>query len=112
MGTLYEDLISSGLPIAAANERTTVSILPGVSLTENQRLVFERIIRDYIDPAYLAEQTAAKSAILTTAQSAVGVKLTDLTAAQIKALMACMLYAAGGVDLKTMTVKPLSEWVK
>lgn len=54
----------------------------------------------------------ARNAIITTANSAVGVKLVDLTAAQIKALMACLLYAAGGVDIKTMAVRPLSEWLK
>jgi hypothetical protein len=59
-----------------------------------------------------AQAVAARSAILATAQSTVGVKFTDLTAAQIKALMACLLYAAGGVDVKNMTVKPLSEWMQ
>ena len=55
---------------------------------------------------------AARQTILNTAQSAVGVQLTALTAAQVRALMACMLYAAGGVDAQTLTVKPLSEWMR
>jgi hypothetical protein len=44
------------------------------------------------------------------AQSAAGVALQDLTTGQIKALMAVLLYKAGGVDPDTMTVRPLSEW--
>ena len=62
--------------------------------------------------AIAAQVVTARSAILTTAQTTVGLKLTDLTAAQIKALVACMLYAAGGVDVKTMTVRSLSEWMR
>jgi hypothetical protein len=59
-----------------------------------------------------AQVITAKNAIIATAQTAVGVPLTALTQAQIKALMACLLYAAGGVDPKTLTVKPLNEWMK
>ena len=62
--------------------------------------------------AITAQAATARNAILTTAQTAVGVTLANLTQAQIKALLACMLYAAGGVDAATLTVKPLNEWVK
>jgi hypothetical protein len=64
---------------------------------------------------YQAEQATAvtnKNAILALAQSAVGVQLSALTAAQIKALTACILYHVGGVDASTMTVKPLTDWLK
>lgn len=67
---------------------------------------------DIVYQAELSQAETSRNAILTTAQSAVGVALTALTQAQIKALMACLLYAAGGVDVKTMTVKPLAEWMK
>jgi len=63
----------------------------------------------------LSEQTTANTqldAIKTTAQSAVGVALVDLTAAQQKALLAALLFKAGGVDLSDATVKPLNQWVK
>ena len=109
MATLYEKLIAAGLPVISATEGGAIS---SNAMTDAQQVTFRNIIREHFDPAGYAEHATAKSAILTTAQSAVGIKLVDLTAAQIKALMACMLYAAGGVDLKTMTVKPLSEWVK
>ncbi len=45
------------------------------------------------------------------AQSAVGVKLVDLTADQIKSLVIALLYKVGGVDINTMTVRALSQWV-
>jgi hypothetical protein len=70
---------------------------------------------DAEDTAYqaeLAKAVTAKNNIITTAQGAVGVTLANLTAAQIKALLACLLYQAGGVDIKTMQVKPLGEWLR
>jgi hypothetical protein len=36
--------------------------------------------------------------------------LSSLTQAQVRALMALLLYQAGGVDPKTLTVKPLDQW--
>jgi hypothetical protein len=44
-----------------------------------------------------------------TAQSAEGILLTDLTAAQVKSLLAVMLYRMGGVS-DDGKVRPLSEW--
>lgn len=49
--------------------------------------------------------------IKNTAQSAAGVALADLTQAQIKSLLAILLWQAGGVD-KDGLVRPLGEWVK
>lgn len=49
--------------------------------------------------------------IKTAAQAAVGVALADLTTGQIKALMAVLLWRAGGVNTDG-TVKPLGEWLK
>lgn len=60
-----------------------------------------------------AERDAAQALrqqIVDLAQSAVGVSLSALTAAQRNALTACLLYRAGGVT-DTMTVAPLNEWV-
>lgn len=48
--------------------------------------------------------------ILDTAQTAVGVALGNLTQAQIRSLLAIMLYKAGGVNLNSLTVRPLAEW--
>lgn len=67
---------------------------------------------DAHDPSRQTEGEQFRSRIVTIAQSAVGIRLQDLTAAQIKSLMACLLYAAGGIDPETMTVRPLGEWLR
>ena len=59
-----------------------------------------------------AEQAASdqlKANIVTTARSAVGVILNDLSQAQTRALLAVILWKAGGVA-PDMTVKPLKDW--
>lgn len=63
---------------------------------------------------YQADQADANTtfqAIKTQAQSAVGVDLAALTTAQVRSLLAILLWQAGGVD-KDGLVNPLSEWVK
>lgn len=55
-------------------------------------------------------QGQLRTAIVSTAQTAVGVTLNNLTAAQVKALLAILLYKAGGVN-NDGTVRPLSQWV-
>jgi len=50
--------------------------------------------------------------ILSVAQTAVGVTLQNLTAAQVRALMAILLYKEGGVNPVNLQVKPLGQWVK
>ena len=69
------------------------------------------------DPEVLAQLQAAEEQawaqllvnIKQTAQSAVGVALNDLNAAQRNALLALLLALAGGVH-KDGTVAPLDEW--
>lgn len=112
MSTLFEKLTAAGLPIASATEDGAISGLPSVSMTDTQRAQFDAIVNEHFDPTGYAAATSAKNAIVSMAQTAVGVTLANLTQAQIKALMACLLYSMGGVDVKTMQVRPLSEWVK
>jgi hypothetical protein len=59
-----------------------------------------------VDPA-----VAIRAAIVTLAQSAVGVQLNALSQVQVRALMACLLFKAGGVH-PDMSVAPLSEWLQ
>lgn len=66
---------------------------------------------DAHNPDVVTAGDSAFNTILSLAQPAVGVRLVDLTAAQIKALMAVMLYQTDGVDAGTVTVKPLNQWV-
>lgn len=63
------------------------------------------------DPQTLTQGQTTLNNIRTVAQSAVGVALVDLTAAQQKALLAALLFRAGGVN-PDGTVRPLAAWVK
>lgn len=73
-----------------------------------------------IDAAIASRQAAEQQAktdaialrqkILTVAQSAVGQSIDVLTAAQVRALVACLLYRAGALD-KAGIVQPLGEWL-
>jgi hypothetical protein len=65
--------------------------------------------------AYEAEEQEASSlrqTILANAQSAVGKTLDALTAAERNALIALLLYNAGGVNPRTGVVLPLKAWVE
>lgn len=57
-----------------------------------------------------ADAIALRSQIVTTAQSAVGISLTALTAPQVRSLLALLLWKAGGVK-PDGTVRPLVEWL-
>ena len=68
---------------------------------------------DYL-AAKAAEQAAIdalRETIKTTAQSAVGVTLDNLTQAQIKSLVAILLLQAGAVA-DDLTIRPLGQWIK
>jgi hypothetical protein len=60
-----------------------------------------------------AQRTASQNTfenVKTGARSAEGIALSDLTAGQVKALLAVILYRAGGVSTDGK-VRPLNEWV-
>lgn len=86
----------------ATGEKATVPFTPGEQ-AERESLVAA-------DRARQATADAFRGQITTLAQSAVGVRLQDLTPAQIKALMAILLYESGGVDPSTLQVLPLGQW--
>jgi hypothetical protein len=58
-----------------------------------------------------AERKAARAAVLAAAQSAVGVPVTALTAGQVRALVAALLFKEGGLD-GAGVVRPLAGWVR
>lgn len=76
----------------------------------------EAALQDAADVAVAALQAEAaastqlKQQIVSLAQSAVGMLLSDLTTAQRSALTACLLWKAGGVT-GDMKVKPLAGWL-
>lgn len=62
------------------------------------------------------QQTATDSAglrsrVVQAAQSAIGVRVDDLLAGQVRALLAIVLWQAGALD-KDGKVKPLGDWVR
>lgn len=57
------------------------------------------------------DAVALKQAVQNLAQSAVGVVIDQLTAAQRNALIACLLWKAGAID-KDMKIRPLAQWLK
>jgi len=68
------------------------------------------ILREFVP----ASENTALAGIKATAQSAAGVALGALTAAQVRSLLAILLYKAGGVDISnpsTPKVKPLNQWL-
>lgn len=54
---------------------------------------------------------ALRQQIRQTAQSAVGVRVDLLTAAQVRALFAILLFREGALD-RTGAVRPLAQWVR
>lgn len=51
-----------------------------------------------------------RAAIVSVAQSAVGVTINDLTAAQVKALLAVLLAKNGAINPDTLAINPLNQW--
>lgn len=50
-----------------------------------------------------------RTQVIALAQSAVGVRIDNLTAIQVRALMAVLLHRAGAID-RTGSIKPLPAW--
>lgn len=63
------------------------------------------------DSTELAKTNAVRSTIISTAQSAVGVRVDQLTAAQVRSLVAILFHREGAID-SALKVKPLLQWVK
>lgn len=64
------------------------------------------------DRQQVAQDAAAlRQQIQTLAQSTVGVRVDLLTAGQVRALQAILLWQAGALD-RTGVVRPLAEWVR
>lgn len=56
-----------------------------------------------------ADAAALRAQVISVAQSAVGIVITNLTAAQVRALLAVLLYKNGALT-PAGAVKPLAEW--
>ena len=87
-----------------------IYLLIGAGTTTQQQSAILALVAAH-NPALLSPGETLREAIKTTAQSAVGVTYDQLTAAQVRALAAILLYKAGALDTNG-TVRPLSEWVR
>lgn len=67
--------------------------------------------RETARQAALAEAATLRLAIITLAQSAAGARVDQLTAGQVRALFAILLWEEGALK-NDLTVRALSEWVK
>jgi hypothetical protein len=85
-----------------------------VRLDDTTKTSEEDLVREIVG-AHKGDEKSTRQTMVenikTVAQSAVGLPLTDLSAPQVKALLACLLYHAGGVK-DDGTVRPLGEWIK
>lgn len=61
--------------------------------------------------ARIADAAALRQRVRTVAQSAVGVQFDQLTAAQLRALLAILLWKQDALD-STGAVRPLADWVR
>lgn len=59
----------------------------------------------------VADSALRRQRVLQAAQSAVGVRVNDLDSLQLKTMLACLLWLAGGLD-KDLKVRPLNEWLE
>jgi len=64
---------------------------------------------DAIAAQAASEAQALRTQVVSVAQSAVGVVITSLTAAQVRALLAVLLWKNGALDTDGK-VRPLAEW--
>lgn len=67
--------------------------------------------REAARQAAIQDAAALRQQIQTLAGSAVGVRVDLLTAPQVRALVAILLWQAGALD-RTGTVQPLAQWVR
>lgn len=69
------------------------------------------LAREAARQAAVADAAALRQQVLTIAQSAVGIRVDQLTAGQVRALFAVLLHKEGALKAD-LTVRALSEWVK
>lgn len=74
-----------------------------------QRLVDDQIAAEYEQRRQVA--AAARALVVQTAGSAAGIAVTALTPAQVRALLAVLLWQAGALD-EAGRVRPLAAWVQ
>lgn len=91
------------------------SEVDAIGITPAQAATVATVIANHVpNPTYFPEEqdaAQARQTLLTAAQSAVGVAAADWTNVQMRALLALLIYQAGGLD-KDTKVKLLAQWVR
>jgi hypothetical protein len=106
---LHDRLEALGIPIFGVSSTGRIDFKP--EATPEQIAQAQTFLEGYDQAAVDQQQNALKTAVLTTAQSAVGVALNNLTNVQVRALLAIVLFKEGAVATDG-TIKPLNEWVR
>lgn len=86
-----------------------------VPLTPDEQTAYDAqqaaaLITAVVDAQAATDRTTTRNAVLTAAGSAVGIGIGSLTAAQVRGLVACLLFKAGAID-KAGVVQPLNAWL-
>jgi len=102
---LHEELTLANIPIFGCDATGKIDFRPEAT---PQQIADADVIKAAHNP--LTPSTLVQN-IIDTAQSAAGKLLSDLTTAERNALLACMLYKAGGVGLDGR-VKPIGQWLR
>lgn len=63
------------------------------------------------DPTALSKQEQSRQKLMNLVQSCGGVQISKLTSTQIQALMAYLVYREGGLNLDTLTINPINQWL-
>lgn len=110
---LDEDLRAAVPPFVGLSQgktKTAVTLHFEESVTDTELTTAQGILAAH-NPAELTTAQTTIANIKTVAQSTEGLLLTDLTAAQVKSLLAVLLWRAGAVEADG-TVRPLGQWVR
>jgi hypothetical protein len=105
-GTRVVDLADAEIPKLTQRGTKTLLADGTLSVVLSPSAVADDVAADLA----FAAAAATRAAILPIAQSAVGVALLSLTAAQQRALLACLLFRVGALD-SSLNVRPLATWV-
>jgi hypothetical protein len=86
-----------------------------IGITAAQAATVTTVIANHVpNPTYFPDEQDASQSLQTlqsAAQSTVGVAAADWTNIQMRALLALLIWKAGGLD-KDTKVKPLAQWVR
>jgi hypothetical protein len=95
----------------AATGRATFRDLTAEEEAQRQADLTAAAAQEAAEAQERADDTAARALVVQIAQTAVGTRFDQLTAQQVRALAAILLWREGALTA-TGQVRPLSEWVR